>query len=73
MVTRDMGAVRGFGLLAFSGFDFVSTEVFLCLGVDSVLFSDGVVLLQLQLVWGILRIFLRIVRTVIAQTAHQTN
>ena len=68
-----MGVVRVFGLLAFSGFDFVSTEVLLCLGVDSVLFSDGVVLLQLQLVWGILRIFLRIVRAVIAQAAHQTN
>lgn len=60
-------------MLALAFFDFVSTEVFLCLGVRRVRASNWIVLAQNKLVWGILGVFDRIVRTVTRQVTDEAN
>ena len=63
--------------LALARLNFVAAQVLLGLGVGGVLFCNWIVFLQRQfaLTLGrtILRIYRRVIRSVIAQIAHQTD
>ena len=63
--------------LAFTSFNFITTEVLLCLGVSCVLPCDWVVLFQRQFTLtfsgAVLGINSSIVSSVVAQVTHQTN
>ena len=63
--------------LAFTSFNFVTTKVFLSLGVSSVLLCNWVVLTQCQFTLtfcgAILGVNSSIVSSVVAQVTHQTN
>ena len=54
-------------------FDFVSTEVFLGLSVGRVLARNRVVLLEANLLSGVLSVLSRVIRTVASQFADQSN
>lgn len=59
--------------LTFSRFDFIATEVFLCLFVDLVLARDRVVLLQRKLLGGRLCVLHGIVSPVSRRFRHETD
>ena len=63
--------------LAFTGFNFVATKVFLSLSVSSVLLCNWVVLTQRQFTLTfcgtVLGVNSSIVSSVVAQVTHQTN
>ena len=54
-------------------FDFVSTEVLLGLSVGRVLARNWVVLLEANLLSGVLSVLSRVIRTVASQFADQSN